>query len=133
MNLLIKRTFGNEKQTIGQGHIIEDNRSIFSFRTLELPWLNNQSRISCIPSGVYKVVKRHSAKFGNHFHITNVPDRSYILIHAGNYHTQILGCVLTGVYFDDINHDGVTDVVSSGKTMKKLLAILPDEFNLTIE
>lgn len=133
MNLIVKRTFSNEKQTIGQGHVIDNDRALFSFATLELPWLDNEVRKSCIPPGDYDVVKRYSGKFGNHFHITNVPDRSYILIHSGNYHTQILGCLLAGSSFKDINGDGVTDVVNSGKTINKLLDILPDEFKLTIE
>lgn len=132
MRLEIKRTFGNDKQTIGQMHVIKNDKAVFTCATLELPWLNNQSRISCIPSGTYEVVKRTSQKFKEHFHITNVEGRSYILIHAGNYHTQILGCVLVGAYFKDINNDGYTDVVSSGNTVKKLLNILPDSFQLTI-
>ncbi len=62
-----------------------------------------------------------------------VPDRSYILIHRGNYHTDIRGCILVGKYFKDINKDGVMDVVYSTDTVKKLLTILPDEFELIID
>lgn len=132
MKLIIGRTFENDRQTIGQMHVVKDDNVIFTCATLELPFLNNERRVSCIPSGIYNVEKRVSKKFGEHFHILDVSNRSYILIHKGNYHTQILGCVLVGAYFKDINHDGYTDVVSSGHTVKKLLNILPEKFKLTI-
>jgi hypothetical protein len=42
-------------------------------KTIELPWLDNNKRISCIPIGKYRVVRRYTAKHGNHFHVLNVP------------------------------------------------------------
>ncbi len=131
-DLIITRSFANSKQTLGQAHVIECERSIFSCDTLELPDLNNQVRISRIPEGVYCVKKRTSNKFGLHFHITGVKGRTYILIHKGNYHSQILGCVLVGLSHKEINGDGYMDVVSSGRALDKLLDLMPDEFTLTI-
>lgn len=52
--------------------------------TIELPWKENQSRISCIPEGVYQLTKRYSLRFGWHLLVNNVVNRSYILIHAYN-------------------------------------------------
>ena len=46
---------------------------------------------------------------------------------------DILGCVLAGLDLKDINKDGYKDVTSSVKAMKKLLKVVPQEFNLTIE
>ncbi len=132
-SILIKRTFANTKQSIGQLHVIEGDKAIFSCCTLELPNKDNKVRVSRIPRGNYKVVKRTSAKFKEHFHILDVTGRTYILIHSGNFHTQILGCVLVGSAFRDINVDGYTDVVSSKNTLNKLLEIMPDSFGLTIE
>lgn len=100
--------------------------------TLELEWADNEKRISCIPKGIYKVVKRHSAKYGNHFHILDVPDRDYILIHFGNFHRDILGCVLVGFTHSDIDGDGYRDVTSSRSKMEELNDLLPDEFLLEI-
>jgi hypothetical protein len=31
--------------------------------TIELPWKNNEKRVSCIPEGKYFIKKRHSQKF----------------------------------------------------------------------
>ena len=133
MKLLISRYNDSKKQTIGNGYVLDDNDFIkYEFSTLELSWKNNKKRESCIPIGDYKVKKRYSKKFGNHFHVQNVKDRSYILIHKGNYYTDILGCILVGNDLRYINGDNEIDVINSTKTMKELLKILPNEFNLCI-
>ena len=132
MKLKLTRLEYTDKQTIGAMQVIEGNNVLFSCWTLELADLNNKARVSCIPSGNYKVKKRISVKHKEHFHILDVPNRTYILIHAGNYHSDILGCVIVGSNFKDINHDGYADVVNSKSTLKKLLAILPDEFELNV-
>lgn len=124
--------FSEEKQTLGNLQLFENEQRVFECKTMELPWLNNQRRISCIPVGEYKVKKHVSPMFGNCFYVENVPDRSEILIHKGNYNSDTLGCILPGAAFADINKDGLKDVTSSVATMKQLLAIAPDEFTLTI-
>lgn len=73
-------------------------------RTLELPCRDNQQQISCIPTGVYDVEIRRSNKYGRIYWIRKVPNRSYILIHSGNfagdknkgYKTHSYGCILLG-------------------------------------
>ena len=133
LSLLIERFPQSEHQTIGHMYVLDENSgTVYDCHTLELPWKDNKNSISCIPKGDYDVVKRTSAKFKEHFHITDVDGRSYILIHAGNFHTQIRGCVLVGTDLRDINGDGLMDVVSSKVAMKKLLSIMPDEFKLKI-
>lgn len=120
-------------QTLGILTIYDDHGFPFwECRTLELPDLNNQSRISCIPKGEYEVIKRNSAKYGDHFHILNVPNRSYILIHNANYVRQLLGCIAVGLSHTDIDGDGLRDVTRSKSTMKDLNRILPDSFKLEI-
>lgn len=72
--------------------------------SLELPWKENQKGISCIPAGIYTVKLRKSPKFGLVYHIQNVPNRSYVLIHSGNYagdttkgyKSHVEGCILLG-------------------------------------
>ncbi len=125
----IKRIEYTDKQTLGLMYF--NGKEIA--KTLELADKNNAPKISCIPKGTYNVVGRYSQKYENHFHITNVPNRSFILIHNGNYHTQILGCILVGKAHLDINKDGYKDVTASKDKMKELLALLPQQFTLTIE
>ena len=62
--------------------------------TIELPWKNNQSRISCIPEGKYKLIKRYSPHFKWHLQVMDVPGRELILIHPANDALRELqGCI----------------------------------------
>lgn len=132
LELLIERLSDNQFQTIGTGYVLKDDYVQYEFNTLELPWRENQFQISCIPTGKYRCIKRKSDKYKKHFHVLDVPNRSLILIHHGNFHVDTLGCIIAGSDLKDINNDGFIDVVNSKKTMKKLLNILPNEFDLTI-
>ena len=122
----------NGKQTVGLLSVYDDLKNIYNCKTLELPWKNNEQRVSCFPDGKYKCKKRYSKKYSWHIHILNVPNRTFILIHAANFVRQLLGCVAVGKDFTDIDGDGLRDVTSSKATLKKLLSFLPDEFILTV-
>ena len=62
---------------------------------VERPWLNNQRSISCIPCGEYKCKPRRYYSGGYEaIEVTNVPDRSYILFHVGNFVHNSKGCIL---------------------------------------
>ena len=63
-------------------------------KTIELPWRNNQARISCVPEGKYKIRKRFSAKFKWHIEIMNVKNRKFILLHPANHaQKELNGCI----------------------------------------
>ena len=63
-------------------------------KTIELPWKNNQPRVSCIPEGRYRLRRRHSPRFREHFEVIDVKDRKYILFHAGNdAGKELRGCI----------------------------------------
>lgn len=133
MKVIIIRSIAQPKQTLGTLELFDaTGKSIFKCKTLELPWLKNKTKVSCIPTGTYKVIARTSPKYGLHYHIQDVPDRSFILIHHGNYYTDILGCILVGKAHTDINGDKLADVTSSKVTLKELLKLAPDGFNLEI-
>ena len=134
MKLLLDRYAPEPKQTIGCLYLLGTNESVISkWDSLELPWLDNQRRVSCIPKGSYKAKKHNSPKFGSSLWLQDVPNRSEILVHKGNYHTDILGCILIGRFLKDINNDGLIDVVESGKAVKELLAHLKDMDGIMIE
>lgn len=130
----ITRTQQTSKQVTGV-FVLQDSqgKAVFRCKTLELPWRNNERQRSCIPVGTYEVVPRTSPKFAKHYHIKDVPNRDWILIHTGNYHTQILGCVLVGATLADINGDGELDVTSSRVTLNKILALAPKGFQLIVQ
>lgn len=119
------------KQTEGILYLVEDGKIIFDCNTLELPWLENKNRVSCIPTGTYTAVKRKTSRSQfkyEHLHIQNVKDRKWILIHRGNYNFNVLGCILVGKKGEltDINNDGYRDVTSSGPTLTKLLSLMKE-------
>lgn len=62
--------------------------------TIELPWKNNERKVSCVPEGKYFLEKRYSAKFKWHIEVKNVANRSGILFHPANNAMQELnGCI----------------------------------------
>ena len=52
--------------------------------------------VSCIPEGTYQTGWRKSPKFGETWQIEDVPNRTYILIHAANYPKDVHGCIGLG-------------------------------------
>ncbi|MBS1635305.1 MAG: hypothetical protein JST26_05235 [Bacteroidetes bacterium] len=64
--------------------------------TLELPWADNLNNISCIPTGTYNGILRYDKADGWRIQLENVPNRTGVQIHMGNYTSQIQGCVLVG-------------------------------------
>lgn len=93
---------------------------IFVCVTLELPWRNNRRRVSCIPEGRYRVEWSRSGRFGEVYRVLDVPGRSGILIHPGNWagdkfkrlKTDVEGCILLGAKRSTINNQ---PAVSSSK------------------
>lgn len=77
----------------------------FGLHTLELPWEDNQRNISCIPCGIYTCEMAGSPRWGSVYHIRDVPERSHILFHPGNWAgrksmpqflSKVEGCILLG-------------------------------------
>lgn len=111
------------------GRLFYNNFQCF---TLELPWLDNAPSVSCIPEGVYKAFKRESPANGPVLELKDVPNRTFIQIHAGNYTRQILGCLLTGDSVKWLDDDSIPDVTNSKNTLAAFLAAIPDEVEVEI-
>lgn len=105
----------------------------FNAFSLELPWRDNKQTISCIPDGTYHAAKYNSPKHGKVILLEDVPKRSFIEIHAGNYTHQILGCILIGDGIKFLDDDDIPDVTNSRATLAKLLNILPERFKVLIK
>ena len=131
--IFLHRFFLNDKKTLGNLFLKEEGEIILMLKTLELPWKDNKQFVSCIPTGVYVAKVNYSPKFGWSLWLQDVPGRSEILIHAGNYTSQILGCILAGVMHDDINNDGIMDVKHSGVAMEALQHYLKGVKEIIIE
>jgi hypothetical protein len=84
------------------GQIFLPDKNYFVF-TLEPPWQNNMTDISCIPAGAYTcryATNRTTAggSFVKHtYEVTNVPGRTGILFHVGNSTKDTHGCILVGL------------------------------------
>lgn len=101
-----------------------------NFVTLELPWRDNKKGESCIPIGTYTCRRVCSPKLGETFEICDVPDRSQILIHRGNYYKDTRGCVLLG---ESVNI-GTESICDSKKAFQRFMKCLEgvEEFNLIV-
>lgn len=86
--------------------------TITKFVSLELPWLNNASSISCIPKGEYPCTytRSNNAWIGQSYILSNVPKRYGIRIHKGwwagtkqiyGYASDVEGCIIFGTDFID--------------------------------
>lgn len=99
MKALLTRLSSNDEGTIGV--LLLADKAWFS---LELPWRDNQQRISCIPTGAYVLKWTLSPRFKRYtYQILEVPNRTGIRLHSGNlagrkpaYVTHSLGCPLLG-------------------------------------
>lgn len=117
-------------QLIRQYHANGVNGTLFAGQqkivdTIELPWRNNQRRISCIPEGTYKLRKRYTSRFGWHCWVENVPSRDAILIHAFNDALkESKGCIAPVI---TIEGDGKGS--SSKPALKKLMDFLAPAFD----
>lgn len=126
-------------QTRGKLILLNGLYRIDTFPVLELSWQNNQRNISCIAAGKYLLVPHYSPKFGNCLWVqtedgyTTLPGgRQEVLIHAGNFYTQIRGCILPGTDFRDINSDGHLDVVNSRIAMRDIVKKVKEPISFEI-
>jgi len=116
--------------------VFDGDQELFRCKNLELPWLDNQRNISCIPEGIYDCVKYSDSKHPNCFLVKNVPDRDGILIHLLNFvagqKIDTLGCLGPGLDFVDINGDGYLDITGPDIAMRCLNYFLPQSFKFIV-
>ena len=110
------------------------------FQTGELPWVDNEPNISCVPAGTYTAVHFESPTHGACLMLQNVPHRSNCEIHAGNwfgsiakgYRSDVLGCIVVGL--DRGTLLGQQAVTYSKDALLRLLLLLgTDDMELTIK
>lgn len=106
-----------------------------TFFTCEDPWNNNKPFDSCVPDGVYDLVPHDSPKHPDTWALVNhdldiyhlpadMPGkgRFAILIHPGNYETDVEGCIAPGK--SPALVDGRHMVTNSKTAMEALRRIL---------
>jgi hypothetical protein len=68
--------------------------------TVELPWKENQSFVSCIPVGSFPGILRYDKPDHWRIQLNDVPKRPGIQIHMGNHTSDSEGCILVGTQVD---------------------------------
>lgn len=87
------------------------------------------SKDAAIPCGNYQCEKDDTGKF-QFYKVLNVPGRSNIEIHQGNFEADTEGCILLGESWAIMK--GQLAITNSVKTLAKLKLILPEKFLLEI-
>ncbi len=138
MNIELRRFAYTPMGTFGK--ILTPSASWF---TVECPWLGNEPFVSCVPMGIYGLVRRESPRHGATFFLEG-PGVSLIeevgsvryscLFHRANLASELQGCIAPG------NRLGVLDnswaVLGSGDALRPLLDFLrsvdePINLNIT--
>lgn len=115
-----------------------------SYLTLERPWEGNKAFVSCIPEGVYTLRKRRSGvvedttdgEYLEGWEVTNVPGRTYIMIHPANTMDQLEGCIAPGLgtgVLPDRNQDPQWAVLNSYAAFKMLMEDLEERDHWTLD
>lgn len=132
-SLILERNKSTLHSTTGKLLFVDNkNNLILQLQTLERPWIFNERKVSCIPTGTY-LVKRHvSPKFGQCLKVQDVKGRSDILFHSGNVVNDTLGCILVGLSAGSADDSDTAMIYNSRKAMAVLLALVDKEIVLHI-
>ena len=90
--------------------------------SLELPWKDNSEDVSCIPEGTYLLKRDHTGKH-QYYAVQDIPSRTNIEWHMGNYLKDILGCTV----FGQARMNDNISVASSALALKEIVKYIGDE------
>lgn len=129
----------------------EANNALFF--TLEPPLRNNakdnpntpENEAGCIPEGEYLVVRRDpkiwsKARYKDNWEILNIPNKSGVVFHSGNYWFHSQSCILLGKSIIDMNPRGNIGfnkdrrwfLNNSALALKEFTKMMPERFKLKI-
>lgn len=123
---IIYRTKQESKGTISANflNLGDDTFNQFGYN-VELPFESNAQMISCIPSGFYPFEKRVSDKRGEYLVILNVPNRTDVLVHVGNFMKDTNGCILPCLHYSERPDAQEFYGTSSRTALRQLYRALP--------
>lgn len=98
----------------------------------EPPWKNNRLNVSCIPPGKYECEINESPHFGLCPEVLNVPGRTHVRMHAGNWagdeeqgrRSDSKACILPGLRFTVLA--GQAAISGSRTALAELMAAVCD-------
>jgi hypothetical protein len=120
-----------EESSQGTFGVLKINKEVFCV-TLEPEDRLNVENVSSIPAQQYICDLHHSPNFGLTWKVTDVPGRTDVLFHSGNWARDTEACILLAQYWGKLQ--GHRAVLNSGKTFKQFMAIMDpfSHFHLTI-
>lgn len=128
MTLKLKRTHHLKEATLGTLTI--DDVKTDPIYTLENP-KRATDKDSRIPAGVYKCKPYSGTKYKDVYIVLDVPNRSAILFHWGNYEKDTEGCILLG---NRRTTSPQPMIMESKKCFERFRSLIgKQEFTLTIE
>ena len=134
MNLKLV-TFSNNLCTTGNLYLTHNDcvqTDELICHTMELPWINNKTFVSCIPAGVYDIGMVVSPTHGNVYKVKDVIGRTHILFHIANKPSQLEGCIAPCMSFGVLDDEWAG--LSSEMAFTKLMNLLAgDKHKLEIK
>lgn len=102
--------------------------------TLEPRDEENAPSVSSIPAQQYVCKRTHSPKYGDTFEILDVPSRTDVLFHWGNWAKNTLGCIILGGAIGILPHCKHRGLINSRSAFDDFMIKLKghDECHLTI-
>jgi len=131
MNLVVELIRLEENEQFGTFGVLRIQKQVFCV-TLEPPDRLNKIKYSSIPAQQYTCERYNSPKFGETFMVMDVPGRTNILFHPGNFVEDTEGCIILAGHFGKLRGDRA--VLNSGNTFKHFMNVMEDQnkFHLTI-
>lgn len=110
-----------EEGSYGTFGILKVQKRIQMF-TLEPNDWENQTSVSSIPAQQYLCKRYNSPKYGETFRVEEVPGRTNILFHWGNWTSDTEGCILlgTGILSDK------TGIANSKRAFEQFMDLLKE-------
>lgn len=123
---IIYRFENTDKGTVSANLINTGDNTFNQFGyNIELPYLDNRRNVSCIPAGIYAFSKIVRPDGSEAIEIMNVPNRTYILMHSGNFMKHTEGCILPNISYGYTKDTRTPYGITSRLQVKQLLRALP--------
>lgn len=90
--------------------------------TIERPWRNNESFVSCIPEGVYALEWDTTGRIKNVPRLRGTSPRTQINIHPANHPEELHGCIAPGLQW--AIEGQAPKVINSQKALEILLELI---------
>lgn len=123
---IIYRFEKTDKGTISANLINTGDETYNQFGyNIERPFLNNRINVSCIPEGIYNFQKVVRPNGDEAIEIMNVPGRTHILVHVGNFMKDTHGCILPNLSYSYSKETKTPYGITSKPQFKQILKALP--------